>query len=261
MDAFLQAMSAAGFEVKRGRSSVISFRTEGQERFTRLRSSTLGEGYGQDDIQAIIEGRAAPSKGRAGTPHKVNLIIDIQSRMRAGKGPAYERWAKVFNLKQMAATLQYLQENNLLEYEQLEKKATEAADRIHTLSDKIKDIEAVAHTNADLMGATVDYAKTHAVFDGYKTATYSRKYYAEHEADIELHRAARATFQRILSGAKLPKMDVLKQERQRLTAEKRSAYKEYRAVRKNMQEVVTAKSNIDHLLGLTDAQKNKEMER
>lgn len=261
MDAFLQAMAAAGFEVKRGCGGVISFRAEGQERFTRFRSSTLGEGYGQEDIQAIIEGRAAPSKGRAGTPHKVNLIIDIQSRMRAGKGPAYERWAKVFNLKQMAETLQYLQENDLLEYEQLEKKATEAADRFHTLSNKIKTIEAAAHTNADLMGATVDYAKTRAVFDEYKTAKYSRKYYAEHEADIELHRAARATFQRILSGAKLPKMDVLKQERQRLTAEKKSAYKEYRAVRKDMQEVVTAKSNIDHLLGLTDAQKNKEMER
>jgi hypothetical protein len=130
--------------------------------------------------------------------------------MKAGKGPAYERWAKVFNLKQMAATLQYLQENDLLEYEQLEKKATEAADRFHTLSDKIKTIEAAAHTNADLMGATVDYAKTRAVFDGYKAAKYSRKYYAEHEANIELHRAARATFLRILSGAKLPKMDVLK---------------------------------------------------
>lgn len=261
MDAFLQAMSAAGFEMKRGRGGVISFRAEGQERFTRLRSSTLGEGYGQDDIQAIIEGRSAPSKDRDGTPRKVNLIIDIQSRIRAGKGPAYERWAKVFNLKQMAATLQYLQENDLLEYEQLEKKVTEATDRFHMLLDKIKTIEAAAHTNADLMGATVDYAKTRAVFDGYKTAKYSRKYYAEHEADIELHRAARATFQRILSGAKLPKMDAMKQERQRLTAEKKNAYKEYRAVRKDMQEVIAAKANIDYLLGLTDVQKNKEMER
>ena len=261
MDAFLQAMSVAGFEVKRGRGGVISFRTEGQKRFTRLRSSTLGEGYGQEDIQAVIEGRAAPSKGRAGTPHKVNLIINIQSRMRAGKGPAYERWAKVFNLKQIAATLQYLQENDLLEYEQLEKKATEAADRFHTLSDQIKSIEGAMSVNAELKAAIVDYAKTRPVFDGYKAAKYSKKYLAEHEAEITVYRAARATFQRVLSGAKLPKMDALKEEYQKLAATKRAAYKEYRAVRKDMQEVVTAKSNIDHLLGLTDAQKNKEMER
>nr|WP_308743475.1 hypothetical protein [uncultured Anaerocolumna sp.] len=90
---------------------------------------------------------------------------------------------------------------------------------------------------------------------------YSRKYYAEHEGDIELHRAAQATFKRILSGAKLPKMDALKQERQHLTAEKRSTYKEYRKTKKDMQELITAKANIDHLLCLTDAQKNKEMEQ
>lgn len=261
MDAFLQTMAAAGFEVKHGRGGVISFRAEGQERFTRLRSSTLGEGYGQEDIQAIIEGRAAPSKGRAGTTRKVNLIIDIQSRMKAGKGPAYERWAKVFNLKQMAATLQYLQENDLLEYEQLEKKATEAADRFHTLADQIKSIEGAMSVNAELKTAIVDYAKTRPVFDGYKVAKYSKKYLAEHEAEITVYRAARATFQRVLSGAKLPKMDALKEEYQKLAATKRAAYREYRAVRKDMQEVVTAKSNIDHLLGLTDTQKNKEQER
>lgn len=261
MAAFLQAMTAAGYEVKQGRGGVISFRAEGQERFTRLRSSTLGKGYGQEDIQVIIEGRASMSEGRGKSPHKVNLIIDIQSRMRTGKGPAYERWAKVFNLKQMAATLQYLQENNLLEYEQLAERTAQAADRFHALSDKIRVIEAAANTNADLMTATVDYAKTRAVFDGYKAVKYSRKYYAEHEADIELHRAARATFQRILSGGKLPKMDALKQERQRLTTEKKTAYKEYRTTRKDIQELITAKANIDYLLGLTDAQKNKEMER
>lgn len=107
----------------------------------------------------------------------------------------------------------------------------------------------------------MDYAKTRPVFDGYKAAKYSKKYLAEHEAEIALYRAARDTFQRILSGAKLPKMDALKEECHKLTAAKRAAYKEYRAVRKDMQEVVTAKSNIDHLLGLTDVQKNKEQER
>ena len=261
MDAFLLAMTAAGYEVKHGRGGVISFRAEGQERFTRLRSSTLGKGYGQEDIQAIIEGQTAPSNGRAGATRKVNLIIDIQSRIRAGKGPAYEQWAKVFNLKQMAATLQYLQENDLLAYEQLEKKATDAADRFHALSAQIKSIENSMSVNAELKAAIVDYAKTRPVFDGYKAAKYSKKYLMEHEADIAVYRVAQATFRRIIPGTKLPKMDVLKTEYQKLTAEKRAAYKEYQAVRKDMQEVVTAKANIDRLLGLTDAQKNKEQER
>ena len=116
-------------------------------------------------------------------------------------------------------------------------------------------------TNAELKAATVDYAKTHAVFDGYKAAKYSKKYLAEHEADIELYRAAQATFRRVLSGAKLPKMDTLKQEHMKLAADKKAAYREYKAARKDMQDIVTAKSNIDALLGITGGRKNKEMER
>lgn len=261
MEAFLQAMAAAGYEVKHGRGGVISFRTEGQERFTRLRASTLGKGYGQEDIQAVIEGKTSLSENRTGVTHKVNLIVDIQSRMKAGKGPAYERWAKIFNLKQMAATLQYLQENNLLEYEQLEKKTTEVTDRFHALSDSIKSTEAAIHVNAELKAAVVDYAKTRPVFEDYKAARYSKKYFSEHEADIALYRSAQDTFRRLLSGAKLPKMDTLKAEYQTLTAKKKAAYSEYRTARKEMQELIVAKTNIDHLLGLTDAQKNKEMER
>jgi Relaxase/Mobilisation nuclease domain. len=261
MDAFLQAMTAAGYEAKYGRGSVLSFRVPGQERFTRLRSSTLGAGYGQEDIHAIIESRAVLPEARSQSPRKVNLIIDIQPRMKAGKGPAYERWAKVFNLKMMAQTLQYLQENNLLEYEQLEARTIQAADRFHILSDKVKNTETAMSANKELMGATVDYAKTRAVFERYKAAKFSKKYYAEHEADIEIHRAAQATFRRVLAGAKLPKMDALKAEWQKLSTEKKTAYKEYRTVQKDMRELVTVKANIDHRLGLTDVQKNKEMER
>ena len=256
MDTFLQAMTAAGFDVKHRRGGGISFRGEGQERFTQLRAATLGKGYDLEDIQAAIEGRAAPVERR-----RVNLIVDIQSRMKAGKGPAYEQWAKIYNLKQMAAALQYLQENGLMDYADLEQKATHAADRFHRLSDSIKSTETAMRTNTELKAAVVDYAKTRPVFEGYKTAKYSRKYLAEHEADIATYRAARAAMDRLLNGAKLPKMNTLKAEFQQLASDKKKAYREYREAKKDMQEIITVKSNIDHLLGLTDGQKNKEMER
>lgn len=256
MDTFLQAMGLAGFEVKHRRGGGISFRMEGQERFTQLRASTLGKGYGLEDIREAIEGRAAPMERR-----KVNLIVDIQSRMRAGKGPAYEQWAKIYNLKQMAAALQYLQENGLMDYADLEQKATHAADRFHRLSDSIKSTENTMRTNTELKAAVVDYAKTRPMFEGYKAAKYSRKYLAEHEADIAAYRAARAAMDRLLNGGKLPKMDMLKAEFQQLASEKKKAYREYREAKKDMQEIITVKSNIDHLLGLTDGQEKKEMER
>ena len=254
--AFLSLMEQAGYEVKQRRGA-ISFRAPGQERFTRLRSDTLGEGYSETDIRAALSG----SRQQPGQPRqKVSLAIDIQSKLQ-GKGPGYERWAKVFNLKQMAAALAYLQDNGLTDYEQLEQKATAATERFHKLSDQIKSTEVALHTNMELKAATVQYAKTRPVFEKYKASKYSRKFLAEHEADIELYRAACADFKRILDGGKLPKIDALKEEGRKLSEQKKKLYAEYRKAKADMQEVTTIKANIDYLLGYSEPGRKKEQER
>jgi len=254
--AFLSLMEQSGYEVKQQRGA-ISFRAPGQERFTRLRSSTLGKGYSQKDIEAALSGS---QRGTDQPGQRVNLIIDIQSRLQ-GKRPGYERWAKVFNLKQMAAALAFLQENDLMEYGQLEKKAAEATERFHTLSGQIKSTEAALQTNRELKAATVQYARTRPVFQEYKARKYSRKFLAEHEGDIELYRAACADFKRILGGVKLPKMDELKEEGRELAEKKKKLYAEYRKAREEMREVTAVKANIDYLLGYAEPGREKEQER
>ena len=261
---FLRRMEAVGFQVVHGRGGVISFRAPGHDRAARLRASTLGAGYGREDIQAVIDGKAptrtAPVR-RAPTPRRVNLLIDIQERMRQGKGPAYERWAKVYNLKQMAAALQYLKEQQLYEYDDLAAKTDAATERFHTLAGDIQQTEAELSRVSDLMAAVVQYAKTRPAFDGYKAAKYSRKYLAEHEAELADYRAAKATMAELLGGEKLPKMDVLKEKRRQLAARKKALYLEYRKAQQDMRELVAVKGSVDHLRGLTDNQRNKEQAR
>ena len=261
---FLRRMEAVGFQVVHGRGGVISFRAPGHDRAARLRASTLGAGYGREDIQAVIDGKAptrtAPVR-RAPTPRRVNLLIDIQERMRQGKGPAYERWAKVYNLKQMAAALQYLKEQQLYEYDDLAAKTDAATERFHTLAGDIQQTEAELSRVSDLMAAVVQYAKTRPAFDGYKAAKYSRKYLAEHEAELADYRAAKATMAELLGGEKLPKMDVLKEKRRQLAARKKALYLEYRKAQQDMRELVAVKGSVDHLHGLTDNQRNKEQAR
>ena len=261
---FLRRMEAVGFQVVHGRGGVISFRAPGHDRAARLRASTLGAGYGREDIQAVIDGKAptrtAPVR-RAPTPRRVNLLIDIQERMRQGKGPAYERWAKVYNLKQRAAALQYLKEQQLYEYDDLAAKTDAATERFHTLAGDIQQTEAELSRVSDLMAAVVQYAKTRPAFDGYKAAKYSRKYLAEHEAELADYRAAKATMAELLGGEKLPKMDVLKEKRRQLAARKKALYLEYRKAQQDMRELVAVKGSVDHLRGLTDSQRNKEQTR
>ena len=261
---FLRRMEAVGFQVVHGRGGVISFRAPGHDRAARLRASTLGAGYGREDIQAVIDGKAptrtAPVR-RAPTPRRVNLLIDIQGRMRQGKGPAYERWAKVYNLKQMAAALQYLKEHQLFEYDDLTAKTDAATEHFHTLAGDIQQTEAELSRVSDLMAAVVQYAKTRPAFDGYKAAKYSRKYLAEHEAELADYRAAKATMAELLGGEKLSKMDVLKEKRRQLAARKKALYLEYRKAQQDMRELVAVKGSVDHLRGLTDNQRNKEQAR
>lgn len=252
---FLRRMEAAGHEVKERRGA-ISFRAPGQERFTRLRAETLGTGYGPEEIRAALGG-----KGRATPRRKISLAIDIQARMQAGKGPGYERWAKAFNVKQMAAALAYIQEHGLTDYAELADRAAKTTDSFHTLEWQVKNIDADLQRNGELMGAVVNYAKTRSVFEGYKASRYSKKYLAEHEADIQTHREARAAFSRLLAGGKLPSMDALKAERKKLTTERRDTLQQYKEAKADMREIVTIKANIDRLLAVTGDSRNKEMER
>lgn len=262
--AFLRLMEESGYTVKHGRGGVISFLAPGQDRATRLRASVLGEGYDPEDIRAVIAGkRPAPqiSREAASVPQRVNLIVDIEARLREGKGPAYERWAKVYNLKQMAVALQYLQEHHLSDYDSLAAMADQAAGRFHTLTAQIRQTEAEFSKTSELMGAVVQYAKTRPVFDGYKAARYSKKYLAEHGQELADYRAAKAALNDLLGGAKLPKMDALKEQRHKLTAQKKALYSEYRAAQRDMREAVAVKTNIDHLIGATGGRDHKEQER
>lgn len=263
-DGFLRLMEEAGYEVKYGRGGVISFLAQGQDKPTRLRAATLGDGYDPKDIRDVIAGKRLAPEIRDEAPppsQRINLIIDIQERMRSGKGPGYERWAKVYNLKQMAAALQFLQEHKLTEYDQLAARTEAAVDRFHKLTGELRDAEAALAKTAELMGATVDYAKTRPVFDGYKAARYSKKYLIEHEAELATYRAARATMNDILAGGKLPKMEDLKKSRRELADRKKALYAEYREAQRAMREAVAVKTNIDHLLGVTDGRENKAKER
>lgn len=263
--AFLSLMEAAGIEVIHGRGSVISFRVPGQERATRWRS-TLGSGYGPEEVRAVLEGHAparpAPAGGAGPAPRrKINLVIDIQQRMAQGKGPGYEHWAKLYNLKQMAAALQFLQENGLTDYDELTAQTETAVDRAHALAGELREVEdRLARTSA-LMGAVVDYAKTRPVFEGYKAARYSKKYLAEHGDELDTYRRAKAAMNELLDGEKLPRMEKLKQERRELAERKKNLTAQYRSTQKAMRELVTVKGNVDHLLRVTEGREDKEQAR
>ena len=261
-DTFLTDIRTAGYEIKLGK--YLAFRKVGQQRFIRLRS--LGEGYSEVSIRAIIAGEKplnAQSKHvysiTRESPDRVNLLVDIQSKLLAVKGVGYERWAKKFNLKQMAQTLNYLTEHQLLDYEKLSVRAREASTQFSVLSGVIQSAEARMRELASLRENIFHYRKTRDVYIAYRQSGYSKQFYAEHETEILLHKAAKMAFD-ALPGRKIPSLKELNAEFESLLAKKKKAYGEYQQARREMQDVLTAKANVDAILGIDRTKSTVEPE-
>lgn len=173
--------------------------------------------------------------------------VYFATRSCADLQPSYERWAKIFNLKQAAQTLLYLQDENLTEYSKLEQAVSEAKDAFAALSDKLKVADSRITEISALQKHIINYSNTRVVYDAYRKSGFSKKFRAEHESEILINEAAKKAF-KALNLEKLPTMKPLQIEYATLTAEKKKLYQTYRAARERMQKLQTVKYNTDRLL-------------
>ena len=172
----------------------------------------------------------------------------------------YEQWAKVFNIKQAAKTVMFLQENDLTDYDKLSEQSAEASKTFHDLSAQIKVRDTRCRKIKELQKYIKQYRDTKDVFAEYKKQKYSKKYYEAHESDILLHRAAKNYFNEN-NITKLPSAQSLRQEYAQLDAERKKMYPEYKAAKEKWAKLATAKANTDRLLQPELPRKNKGMER
>lgn len=241
-EAFLQKLEQQGYEVKRGKYTAV--KGKGQKRFIRFR--TLGTGYGEDEIKAVLEGKAKhqPYQKKPPKEQPFQLLVDIQGKMAEGKSVGYKRWATKFNLKEMSKTLLFLQEQKISSAEELRERAAEATERYHAMGDSIKAAEKRMGEIAVLRAHIVNYAKTRDAYAAYRKAGYSKKFLEAHREEIELHKAAKAAFDEA-DLKKLPKVKDLNVEYSELLSQKKIAYPEYRKAKEEMQELVRAQKNVE----------------
>ena len=217
----LKLLREYGCEVsKRGKS--YRLKLSGWEKAARMDS--LGEGYGLEDLRAVLSGKKAHS------PRKKTVTQAEPPKV------------------------------NLLEYAVLEKKAAAATAHHNELSAQIKAAEKRMAEIAVLRTHIVNYAKTREVYVAYRKAGYSKKFREEHEEEILLHQAAKNAFDE-MGVKKLPKVKELQTEYAKLLEEKKKTYAEYRRSREEMRELLTAKANVDRVLKMEveqDVEKEKD---
>lgn len=243
-DDFLRLMQEAGYEIKTGK--YISFRAEGQERFTR--SKTIGENYTEERIKERIAGRTPRRNRRQTVPKGISLIGDIQERIRLIDSKGYEYKAKLTILKEAARTLNYLTEKNLLQYADLEKKVEDVHSSYDRTGKELKGVEARLREIQPLIKNISNYQRLKPVYDAFQKAKDKPGFKAKHEAELVIFEAARSTLLAMQGDEKLPSMKTLQAEQQRLLEEQQRLYDERAKLKKEVKQIETIKSNVDTFL-------------
>ena len=243
-DDFLRLMQEAGYEIKTGK--YISFRAEGQERFTR--SKTIGENYTEERIKERIAGRTPRRSRKQTTPNGISLIGDIQERIRLIDSKGYEHKAKLTILKEAARTLNYLTENNLLQYADLEKKVEDVHSSYDRTGKELKGVEARLREVQPLIKNISNYQRLKPVYDAFQKAKDKSGFKAKHEAELVIFEAARSTLLAMQGDEKLPSLKTLQAEQQRLLEEQQRLYDERAKLKKEVKQIETIKSNVDTFL-------------
>ena len=243
-DDFLRLMQEAGYEIKPGK--YISFRAEGQDRFTR--SKTIGENYTEERIKERIAGRTPRRSQRQTTPKGISLIGDIQERIRLIDSKGYEHKAKLTILKEAARTLNYLTDNNLLQYADLEKKVEDVHSSYDRTGKELKGVEARLREVQPLIKNISNYQRLKPVYDAFQKAKDKPGFKAKHEAELVIFEAARSTLLAMQGDEKLPSLKTLQAEQQRLLEEQQRLYDERAKLKKEARLIDTMKANVDIFL-------------
>ncbi len=254
-DEFIASLREDGYRVVPGKH--LTFSHPRQKKNIRVRS--LGVGYSERDIQTVIIGNKVHSpKAKKKRYEKTNLLSDIEKMINSGKGAAYENWAKKFSAKQIAKSIIFLKEHNFANYDEFEKSVKVKQERYSELSASIKSAEKRLSEIAVLKKHIINYSKTKDIYVGYRKSGYSKKYLAEHEADILIHKAAKKAFDE-LKLDKLPTIKRLNSEYAELLSAKKANYAEYVKLQKEVKEMLLHKQNYEYILGI-EPEKNERNE-
>lgn len=247
LDELLALLIASGCDVKRGKT--ISIRGPGQQKFKRI--DTLGEDYSVDMLNAVL------SCSRKHTPRrravvKEDLVLEIKI---IAQHPSI--WSKVMTAKEVANTINYLEDNNLFQYDLLRTAVDDQVNQIHQLNEKVKAAEARLSAIAVLRTHILNYIKTRDVYTAYRKSGYSKKFLAEHEGDILLHKAAKKAFDE-LGVKKLPTSKMLQIEYSTILEQKKKDYAKMQQLRRNLNQMALVQRRVDLLRELAAQQQEQQ---
>ena len=233
-------MQQYGIAVKESRGQ-LSYLPSGRTKF--IRAKHLGDKFDKAAVLATLQANAERKPKGQSKQDAIRKLIDIQAKLKQGKGIGYERWAKKHNLKAMAQTLILLEEKGLTDEDALDQRIAELDTKFHESLTVVKDLEGRMKANKELRYHVAAYTSTKSVAQQLKAAKRPAAFEEQHRAELTAHRAAAAYF-KANDIAKLPSPKKLEAEYAQLASEKAKFYEQYKEAKEELLKLKTAKQNV-----------------
>ena len=229
-----------GITVKENRGC-LSYLPAGRTKF--IRAKHLGDKFNKAAVLSTLQENAERKRTIQFKPDRIGKLVDIQAKLKQGKGIGYERWAKKHNLKAMSQTLILLQEKGLLNEDALDQRIAELDTKFHDSLAVVKDLEGRMKANKELRYHIATYAGTKNIAQQLKSAKRPAVFEEQHRAELTAHRAATAYF-KANNLTKLPSPKKLEAEYAQLASEKAKFYEQYKEAKEELLKLKTAKQNV-----------------
>ena len=233
-------MQQYGITVKESRGC-LSYLPAGRTKF--IRAKHLGDKFDKAAVLATLQANAERKPKAQFKQDTIGKLVDIQAKLKQGKGIGYERWAKKHNLKAMSQSLILLQEKGLLNEDALDQRIAELDTKFHESLTVVKDLEGRMKANKELRYHVAAYTSTKSVAQQLKAAKRPAAFEEQHRAELTAHRAAAAYF-KANDITKLPSPKKLEAEYAQLASEKAKFYEQYKEAKEELLKLKTAKQNV-----------------
>ena len=233
-------MQQYGITVKESRGQ-LSYLPAGRTKF--IRAHSIGDKFEKGLVLATLQKNAERKRAVQPKPDRIGKLVNIQAKLKQGKGIGYERWAKKHNLKAMSQTLILFQEKGLLNEDALDQRIAELETKYHDALAVVKDLEGRMKTNNELRYHVAAYASTKSVAQQLKTAKRPAVFEEQHRAELTAYRAS-ATYFKANDLTKLPSPKKLEAEYAQLASEKAKFYEQYKEAKEELLKLKTAKQNV-----------------
>ena len=233
-------MQQYGIAVKESRGQ-LSYLPSGRTKF--IRAKHLGDKFEKELVLATLQENAERKRTVKPTPDRIGKLVNIQAKLKQGKGIGYERWAKKHNLKAMAQTLILLEEKGLTDEDALNQRIAELETKYHDSLAVVKDLEGRMKANKELRYHIAAHTNTKNIAQQLKAAKRPAAFEEQHRAELTAYRTA-AAYLKANNITKLPSPKKLEAEYNAMASEKAKFYEQYKEAKEELLKLKTAKQNV-----------------